>query len=40
VNDFLEKFASVYGGYSCDVIEANGSVAHGNKLLESVRASY
>lgn len=31
------RFASWLPGYTCDVLSADGSVAHGNKTLENVR---
>lgn len=34
------RFRKVYGGYDCRVLNGDGSVAHGNTRLESVRATY
>jgi hypothetical protein len=40
VKDFREKFFVANPGCTCDVLEGNGAVAHGNKLLKQVRATY
>jgi hypothetical protein len=40
VKDFRGKFAVAYPGCTCDVLEGNGAVAHGNKTLKQVRATY
>ena len=40
VTDFQEKFKKVYPGYSCDVLEGDGSKAHGNTKLRQVRGTY
>ena len=31
------RFEQSYPGYTCDVLEKNGTVAHGNALLKRVR---
>jgi hypothetical protein len=40
VTDFREKFKKAYPGYSCDVLEGDGSKTHGNTKLKQVRATY
>jgi len=40
VNDFRGKFSSVNPGCTCDVMNGQGNVAHGNTLLGKVRATY
>lgn len=40
VSDFRAKFAETYPGYVCDVLEGGGMVAHGNRSLGQVRATY
>jgi len=40
VKDFRKKFAEANPGCSCDVLDGNGNVAHGNSLLRQVRATY
>ena len=34
------RFGQTYSHYSCRVLNADGSEAHGNTRLETVRASY
>lgn len=33
-----QRFSASYPGYSCDVLHKDGTVAHGNTLLQTVRA--
>ena len=40
VNEWKARFHNTYSGYTCDVLNSDGSVAHGNTKLESVRATY
>ena len=41
VSDWKEKrFGATYGGYGCRVLNADGTEAHGNTKLESVRGTY
>jgi hypothetical protein len=40
VADWKNRFNKAYPGYFCEVLEADGSVAHGNAKLESVRGTY
>lgn len=41
VSDWRERrFQPSYPGYGCTVLNGDGSEAHGNTKLESVRASY
>jgi hypothetical protein len=40
VTDFRDKFKKAYPGYSCDVLEWDGSKAHGNTKLKQVRKNY
>ena len=40
VKDFRDKFAAAYPGYTCNVREGSGTLAHGNKSLKQVRATY
>lgn len=34
------RFSKVYPSYSCLVLNADGSIAHGNTKLENVRETY
>lgn len=34
------RFRPSYPGYKCNVLNGDGTVAHGNTLLSSVRATY
>ena len=38
--DFREKFEAAYPGYSCDILSADGTAAHGNAALENIRSAY
>ena len=40
VTDWKTRFHNAYPGYSCNVLNEDGSIAHGNTKLESVRATY
>ena len=40
VAEFKEKFGRTYPGYHCSVLTADGHMARGNTLLDSVRRSY
>ncbi len=41
VNDWkVCRFRATYPGYDCRVLNANGSEAHGNTLIETVRSTY
>ena len=41
VSSWIEKrFRPVYPGYNCVVLNGDGTTAHGNTLLSSVRATY
>ena len=41
VNDWKEKrFKKTYPGYDCRVLQADGTEAHGNTKLETVRGTY
>lgn len=40
VNDWKARFHKVYPGYTCDVLNEDGTVAHGNSKLNSVRETY
>ncbi|MEN9365731.1 MAG: hypothetical protein RL489_89 [Pseudomonadota bacterium] len=41
VNDWKERrFKKTYPGYDCRVLQADGTVAHGNTKLETVRGTY
>lgn len=40
VADWKARFHKVYPGYTCDVLNADGSIAHGNAKLENVRETY
>ncbi|MCK6437594.1 hypothetical protein [Rivihabitans pingtungensis] len=40
VAEWKGRFNKTYPNYSCEILEADGSVAHGNTKLESVRATY
>jgi hypothetical protein len=41
VSDWKEKrFGTTYGGYTCRVLNSDGTEAHGNTKLESVRSTY
>jgi hypothetical protein len=35
-----ERFAAEYPGFDAEVLHADGSAAHGNTLLDTVRAGY
>lgn len=34
------RFNKIYPGYSCSVLNGDGTIAHGNTKLESVRETY
>lgn len=34
------RFQKTYPGYWCEVLDADGNIAHGNTKLESVRETY
>lgn len=34
------RFRTVYPGYDCEVLDADGKPVHGTSLLSSVRATY
>jgi len=40
VKEFREKFAAAYPGCTCAVLRGDGTVVHGNTLLQQVRATY
>ena len=40
VSDFKKKFEEKYRGYSIEIIEVDGNIAHGNTNLENVREGY
>lgn len=40
VADWKNRFNRIYPGYTVEVLEADGGIAHGNTKLESVRATY
>jgi hypothetical protein len=40
VSDFKTRFRRAYPGYDCEVQKGDGSPAHPNTLLSTVRASY
>jgi hypothetical protein len=40
VQEFRDKFSAVNPGYTCDVLDGNGNVAHGNTKLKQVLATY
>jgi hypothetical protein len=40
VTYFRSKFAKAYPGCTCEVLNKDGSTAHGNKLLNAVRKTY
>ncbi len=41
VSDWKNKrFINAYGGFTCRVLNADGTEAHGNAKLESVRSTY
>lgn len=40
VSDWKARFRKAYPGYTCEVLNADGSIAHGNTKLESVRQTY
>ena len=40
VSDFKKKFEEKYRGYSIEIIEVDGNIAHGNTKLENVREGY
>ncbi|WP_395347747.1 hypothetical protein [Variovorax sp. UC122_21] len=37
---FRNRFESAYPGYTCEVLDGTGAVAHGNTQLKTVRKTY
>lgn len=35
-----KRFAKMYAGFTCEVLDATGKAVHGGTLLQKVRASY
>ncbi len=40
VADWKARFHKAYPNYTCNVLNSDGSIAHGNTKLESVRETY
>lgn len=40
IADWKARFKKAYPAYSCDVLNGDGSVAHGNSKVENVRETY
>lgn len=40
VTDWKARFHKTYLGYTCEVLNEDGTIAHGNTKLEKVRESY
>lgn len=40
VANWKNRFNNTYSGYTVEVLDADGAIAHGNTKLESVRATY